>query len=230
MPAKNSIKQYLENGYYHIYNRGVNKSEIFLDKQDYSVFLSYLKEYLLPKDENGLRNILSNQDISWVEKDKAIKSLNLCNFFDEISLLAFCLMINHFHLLIQQKNANAIEHFVKSLCTRYSMYFKRKYQRVGPLFQGVYKAVLITSDEQLLCLTRYIHRQTLNLQGDNLQTQEVQPSSYGEYLGLRNTKWIKSNEILNIFYKQNPRSSYESFVHQSQDSETISKLLIEDFV
>ena len=54
MPARNSIKQYIENGYYHIYNRGVEKRLIFLDEQDYSVFLSYLKEYLLPKNESEL--------------------------------------------------------------------------------------------------------------------------------------------------------------------------------
>ena len=51
MPAKNAIKQYLENGFYHVYNRGVEKRPIFQDDQDYSVFLSYLKEYLLPKGD-----------------------------------------------------------------------------------------------------------------------------------------------------------------------------------
>lgn len=228
MPAKNSIKQYLENGYYHIYNRGVNKQDIFFDKQDYSVFLSYLKEYLLPKDENALRNLISSPETLWQEKDKAIKSLNLCNFSDEISLFAFCLIPNHFHLLSQQKSSNVIDRFIKSIGVRYSMYVKRKYQRVGPLFQGVYKAVLITSEEQLLYLTRYIHKQALNLQGDTLQAQEAHPCSYGEYLGLRKTPWIKSDQILKFYYKNNPHSSYESFVRQSQETEIISKLLLEE--
>lgn len=228
MPAKNSIKQYLENGYYHIYNRGVNKQDIFFDKQDYSVFLSYLKEYLLPKDEDALRDLISNPKTSWQEKDKAIKSLNLCNFSDEISLFAFCLMPNHFHLLSQQKSSNIIDRFIKSVGVRYSMYIKRKYQRVGPLFQGVYKAVLITSEEQLLYLTRYIHRQALNLQGGTLQEQEVHPCSFGEYLGFRKTQWIKSDQILNFYYKNNPHSSYESFIRQSQETEIISKLIFEE--
>lgn len=228
MPAKNSIKQYLENGYYHIYNRGVNKQDIFFDKQDYSVFLSYLKEYLLPKDKNALRSLISNPEKTWQEKDKAIKSLNLCNFSDEISLFAFCLIPNHFHLLSQQKSSNVIDRFIKSIGVRYSMYIKRKYDRIGPLFQGVYKAVLITSDEQLLYLTRYIHRQALNLQGDTLQAQEVHPCSFGEYLGLRKTPWIKSDKILNSYYKNNTHSSYESFVRQSQDTEIISKLILEE--
>ena len=88
MPAKNVRKEYLENGYYHLYNRGVEKRIIFLDNQDYSVFLSYLKEYLIPKNEKELWDIISDAKISWVEKEKAIKILRLNNFSKEITLLA----------------------------------------------------------------------------------------------------------------------------------------------
>lgn len=169
MPAKNSLKQYLENGYYHLYNRGVEKRLIFQDKQDYSVFLSYLKEYLLPKDEKTLLNRLSGIDTTWAEKDKILKALRLNNYSDEILLLGFCLMPNHFHLLIKQLMIDSIDRFISSIGTRYTMYFNRKYKRVGSLYQGVYKAVLVSTDEQLLQLSRYIHRQALNLQGETLQ-------------------------------------------------------------
>ena len=54
MPARNRIKTYLSNGYYHLYNRGVEKRTIFMDHQDFATFLSYLKEYLTPKNEGGL--------------------------------------------------------------------------------------------------------------------------------------------------------------------------------
>src|SRR3990170_2216093 len=100
MPAKNRIKEYSENSYYHIYNRGVEKRLIFLDQQDYGVFLSYLKEYLLPKNEKELFSRLSNPTLSPKEKDKILKLLRLNNFAGEITLLAYCLMPNHFHLLI----------------------------------------------------------------------------------------------------------------------------------
>jgi len=228
MPAKNSIKQYLENGYYHIYNRGVEKRDIFQDKQDYGVFLSYLKEYLSPKDEKSLMKKLSDKNISYREKDKIIKSLRMNNFFGEISLFAYCLMINHFHLLLKQSKIDSINYFLKSLCTRYAMYFNKKYKRTGHLFQGIYKAVLVNSDEQLLYLTCYIHKQALNFQGDTLLAQEIQPCSYGEYLGLRKTEWIKPEEILNQHYQRNPSFSYEQFIRQSQDTEIINSLLIED--
>ena len=140
MPARNSRKQYLENGYYHIYNRGVEKRKIFLDRQDYNVFLSYLKEYLLPKDEESLYKRLADRSISLMERDNIHKTLRMNNFAGEITLLAYCLMPNHFHFFIKQKSAGSIDKFMNSLGTRYTMYFNKKYDRVGSLYQGVYKA------------------------------------------------------------------------------------------
>src|SRR5437763_38074 len=153
MASKNSIKPYIENAYYHIYNRGVEKRTIFQDQQDYAVFLSYLKSYLTPKNESALREELLNPQIISAEKDRILKLLRLNNFFDEINLVAFCLMPNHFHMLIKQKSAISIDAFMNSFITRYVIYFNKKYKRVGPLFQDVYKAVLVETDAQLLYLT-----------------------------------------------------------------------------
>jgi len=97
MPAKNSTKLYIENSFYHLYNRGVEKRIIFLDQQDYFVFLSYLKQYLLPLDKNKLTEKLTDPDISYKDRDKILKSLRLNNFASEIKLIAYCLMPNHFH-------------------------------------------------------------------------------------------------------------------------------------
>jgi len=159
MPAKNRTKIYVENGYYHLYNRGVEKRNIFLDQQDYGVFLCYLKEYLTPRDEKQLKKILANTKTSYREKAKILKILALNNFSEEITLIAYCLMPNHFHFLLKQKNAGSIDQLMNSLGTRYTMYFNKKYNRVGVLYQGVYKAVLVSTDDQLLHLTRYIHSQ-----------------------------------------------------------------------
>ncbi len=219
MPAKNSTKQYLENGYYHIYNRGVEKRIIFLDAQDYSVFLSYLKEYLLPKDEEKLRERLSNPETSYKEKDKILKLLRMNNFSDEITLLAYCLMPNHFHFFVKQKSPNTIDKFMNSLCTRYSMYFNKKFKRVGSLYQDVYKAVLVNNEAQFLHLSRYIHKQAIKID---------KPSSYEEYLGLRKTEWVKPEEILSYFSKSNPSLSYENFVKQEDDYEVLKNLILED--
>ncbi|MEK7450797.1 MAG: transposase [Patescibacteria group bacterium] len=225
MPANNSIKTYLENGYYHIYNRGVEKRLIFLDQQDYGVFLSYLKEYLLPKNEKELREKLLDPNISPAERDRIVKQLKLKNFAGEITLFAYCLMSNHFHFFVKQKSANAIDMFMQSICTRYSMYFNKKYKRVGHLYQGVYKAVLITTEEQFLYLSKYIHRQTLNLQGETLEARIKQPSSYSQYLGLVKAEWVKPEEILNYFSQTNPTLSYETFVTENDDYGSLETLL-----
>lgn len=230
MPAKNRIKQYLENGYYHIYNRGVEKRKIFQDKQDYKVLLSYLKQYLEPKDENELRKIL--EKASYKERDKIIKKLLMNNFFDKIKLLAYCLMPNHFHLLIRQKTQRGIESFMKSLGTRYVMYFNQKHKRIGPLFQGRYKAVLIETEEQLLHVSRYIHcnsNEFTPYQGRSLLDYPY--SSLGGYLGKWKAEWLKSQELLSSFSKKNKRFSYKSFVLDEDDlrnsSELIDSLVLE---
>ncbi len=226
MPAKNSRKQYLENGYYHIYNRGVEKRIIFLDKQDYAVFLSYLKEYLLKRNEKELQKKLADSNTLWIEKDKILRCLRMNNFYDEIILLAYCLMPNHFHFFIKQKNAGSIDKFMNSLCTRYTMYFNRKYKRVGSLYQGVYKAILLTSEAHFLHLSRYIHRQALVPQGEALR--EKQPCSYPEYLGQRKTAWVHPEEILSYFGQTNPNLSYESFVKQSDDGQFSQEIALEE--
>src|SRR3990167_1488571 len=199
MPAKNSVKQYLENGYYHIYNRGVEKRLIFLDAQDYSVFLSYLKEYLSPKNEKELYDKLSNPSLSYKERDKILKLLRLNNFSNEITFLAYCLMPNHFHFFVKQKSQNSIDSFMNSMGTRYTMYFNKKYKRVGSLYQDVYKAVLVETEKQFIHLSRYIHKQALASQGDALRGWEGQPSSYKRYLGFEKTAWIHPEEILSFF-------------------------------
>lgn len=224
MPSRNSTKQYIENSYYHIYNRGVEKRKIFQDDQDYGVFLSYLKEYLLSKDTRLLTGMLANPKTPPKEKDRILKLLRLNNFNEDIILLAYCLMPNHFHFLLKQKKANSIDKFMNSLCTRYTMFFNRKNKRVGSLYQDVYKAVIVESDEQLLHLSRYIHKQALASQGDALQRQ---PGSYLEYLRQRKTLWVKPEEILSFFSKTNPALSYEAFVKQTGDFLHIRKLLIE---
>jgi len=232
MPAKNRLKEYVEDGYYHLYNRGVDKRIIFADQQDYAVFLSYLKTYLLPKDEKELREKLDDPSIDYKTRDNVLKILRLNNFNETLDLMAYCLMPNHFHFLVHQTLAETIDKFMNSLCTRYSMYFNRRNKRVGPLFQGVYKAVVVETEEQLLHLSRYIHAQALDLQG--LALQMKQPSSYPNYLGQISQEWVKADQILSFFKTAQRRgyrdfSSYQSFVeeHKGEELEIIHKLTLE---
>lgn len=225
MPSKNVTKIYLQNSYYHIYNRGVEKRLLFEDQQDYSVFLSYLKDYLLPKDKDILMQLLANPKTPRNEKQKVLKLLRLNNFHNRITLVAYCLMPNHFHLLIKQKDELAMDQFMNSLCTRYTMYFNRKYKRIGRLYQDVYKAVIIENESYLLHLSRYIHKQAI-VQGDPLNSLN-QPSSLQDYLRIKKTAWIKSDEILSYFSKSNPAKDYYSFILQDEVIELLSNLILE---
>lgn len=229
MPAKNAIKIYAEGGYYHIYNRGVNKIPIFADEQDYGVFLSYLKTYLLPKDDQKLMAILDDEKISQRERDETLKQLRLNNFNGKVDLLAYCLMPNHYHLLIRQSEGTDVIFFTKSLMTRYTSYFNKRHIRIGPLFQGRYKAVLVETEAQLLHLTRYIHRNPLETSEDRGQERTVlsngfkptkertvlcQPSSYSVYLGKVEQTWVKPDLILKNFSKFG-FDSYQTFVENT---------------
>ena len=224
MPARNAIKQYIENGYYHIYNRGVEKRRIFLDEQDYNVFLKYLKEYLNPKDEDSLRRQLTHPMTCTAEKDKILKLLRLNNFHEEITMLAYCLMTNHFHFFVKQKNKKSIDSFMQSISTSYTLYFNRKYKRVGSLFQSVYKAILITNEQQFLHLSRYIHKQALASLAP--EAEQNQPCSFQEYIGNRHTEWIHPENILTYFSKNIPSLSYEAFIRQSEDVQYVRGFMI----
>jgi len=227
MPAKNIVKEYRPESYYHIYNRGVEKRIIYQDEIDYKTFLSYLKVYLSPK-------VKLPEEIS----DAFRRQLNinrLRNFNSEIKLISYCLMPNHFHLLVKQESIDSIAKFMQSLATKYSLYFNRKYKRVGKLYQGPYKAVLVKSEPQLLHLSRYIHLNPIaNQKLDPKQANQklIQSySSYPDYLKLRNTPWVKPQEVLQYFNSAKLSSSYQNFVesHYSSPSDpTISKLLIEE--
>ncbi|MEK7129384.1 MAG: transposase [Patescibacteria group bacterium] len=214
MPARNVIKPYVAQGYYHVYNRGVNKADIFLDEQDYGVFLSYLKTYLLPKDVVGLQKKATDLTVSWKERANAQRQLRLNNFHDRIDLVVYCLMPNHFHLLLRQQGEREMESFVQSLMTRYTAYGNRRYKRFGPLFQGTYKAVIMESDEQLLYVSRYIHRNPLSFKRLNLLGS--QPTSYADYLGFAKQEWVKPLAVLAHFGTQG-FTSYQSFVESNDD-------------
>lgn len=214
MPARNIIKPYIENGYYHIYNRGVEKREIFLDEQDCKVFLYYIKMYLSPKEE-----LIEQNQLGF--KTQRFIALNLS---EELDLLSFTLMPNHIHLQVKQYTKDAIVKFMRRLSTSYVMYFNKKYDRVGALFQSSYKAALIELENYLIHLSRYIHLNPINLRSP---INFIEFSSYPYYLGKRHASWIKPEEILS-FFKSGQRSnlrdilSYQSFIEDyREDSKTI---------
>lgn len=200
MPSKNTVKIYYENSYFHVYNRGVEKRIIFIDEQDCQVFLHYLKLYLSSKNEIEKSVTFGNTKAKFV---------NL-NLEKEVELLVFSLMPNHFHLLLKQYSIDGITKLLKRITTSYVMYFNKRYKRVGPLFQGIFKACPVESDEYLLHLSRYIHLNSTKLQ-TNIDFASF--SSYQYYNKTKEASWIKPAEILAYFKKrESGKFTYTAFV------------------
>ena len=193
--------QYLTYHYYHVFNRGVEKRNIFEDEQDYNIFKYYLSIYLLPKE------------IIAQKFDKVPLRLLNKNLNDQLELLAYCLMPNHFHLLLKQLTTDAISRFMKQLTNAYTFYFNNKHDRVGGLMQGRFKAVLIDSDEQLLHVSRYIHLNPITAQLTN-ELGNYFWSSYPSYTNVTSDPLVKKGTILDQF---NSSKDYKRFVSDQED-------------
>lgn len=216
MPSKNRVKTYVENSYYHLYNRGVDKRIIFQDQSDCAVFLRLLKQYLSPKED--LPSFLNPS----VRLDRIMRT----NMHGEMEMLAFALMPNHFHLLVRQAQVNGITKFMTRLATSYAMYFNKKYGRIGHLFQERYKAVLVLDDDYLLHLSRYIHLNPNKIVNDKINFHEF--TSYPYYLGLKKASWMKPDFILEYFSNNKIGtydSSYKKFIEDYREGLSSEEIL-----
>lgn len=159
--------------YYHVYNRGVNKQPIFFDDEDYLQFLKRLKIIL------GLAPVPIKTHIKPLPKES-------------YSILAYCLMSNHFHILIRQNTEVGIDKLILKLCTSYSIYINKKYNRVGGLFQDRFKAKLIDNDLYAQQVSAYIN--------NNPENPRTYPySSYQEMLVTKNNTVCDQRLVLSWF-------------------------------
>lgn len=190
MPSRNIVKRYDVNTYYHVYNRGVEKRKVFLDAEDYTVFLNLFKRYL--NDRPATDN--KGREYDWLAKD--------------VELIAFCLMPNHFHLLLFQIEIDAVTKLLRSVCSAYTTYFNKKYKRVGTLFQGTFKASNIYDDVYLAYITRYIHRNPARY-----MTWEWSSLTY--WLNEKHAAWVKPQRL-----NDRTSSQYLEFVCDEGDFES----------
>ncbi len=184
MPTRNVVKVYVQNSYYHVYSRGWNLTKLFLDDEDYIYY------------EHILARHLSQKPV------KDSKGREYAPLYPSIELNAYCLMGNHFHMLVYQRDGHAITSLMKSVLVAYTMYFNKKYKRRGALFESTYKAVLIQTDEQLMHITRYIH---LN----HSEYSRWPYSSYRDYLSDDTREYIHTTAILDLF---SSKQQYKEFV------------------
>ena len=159
---------FVNNEYYHIYNRGVEKRNIFLKDFDYVRFLRQMEEFNTPgqiinlgrtlkKDLNEAKPPLNEAKPPSPPSKKGVGEKKLTE------IICYSLMPNHFHFILRQLVDGGISKFMQKLGTGYTMYFNTKYKRNGVLFQGVFKDRHIDNDNYLLHLSRYVHLNCLGI-------------------------------------------------------------------
>jgi len=197
MPSKNILKVDLGETYYHVYFRGGNRGRIFRDEADYEKMLKLFERYL------SLAEVKNSAGISFP------------NYYNRLELVAFCLMPNHVHLLIYQRQQHAMTEFMRGLLTSYSMYFNKRHKRSGPLFESRYKASMIADESYLEHITRYIH---LNPK----QWRDYAYSSLPYYLHQVTDEWIVPKRILDMFSNE---TEYLRFVEDYEQSKEMMDIL-----
>lgn len=183
-----------DGSYYHIYNRGIDKREIFLDKQDIQYFIDRIQDF------NNIEIFGNANNLKY--KGRRLTGISCKS--NVVEIVAYAINPNHFHLILKQvrsdgnKKDKGISSFAQRVFTGYSMYFNKKYKRTGSLFQGKFKAGHIYNEGHLKELVAYVN---LNFKVHKLDpNKHIIKTSYGEYLGInKGNKICWKDEVLEMF-------------------------------
>ncbi len=205
---------------YHIYNRGVEKRNIFLNDDDRLRFIHDVFEF---NDKNPAINF------GYYFRKKGSIEVGLPKIEREprkllVDILAFCLMPNHFHFVIKQRKENGVTEFMRKLGTGYTNYFNKKYSRVGPLLQGKYKIIRINQDSHFIHLPYYIHLNPLDIDFPEWRERELKDynkavkflenyrwSSFQDYIGIKNFPSVTQREFLLNFLGESTQYKKDIF-------------------
>ncbi len=211
--------------YYHIYNRGVEKRTIFSDERSRQRLLDTLSYYTPEKPQFRLSQFLN---LSLPIRMNVMKTMRQQPRLTTI--ISYVFMPNHFHLLLRQEADGGLTAFMRRMTDSYTKYFNTRYGRVGPLFQGSFKAVRIESNEQLLHLTRYIHLNPLT--GNVVKSIEelfVYPwSSLPEYMAAKPSLSNPTPVLATFRSKQSYRSFLNDQVEYQKQRNYLKHLLFEE--
>lgn len=203
--------------YYHIYNRGVDKRDIFNDSKDVDRFL---KSALLFNQSNPIGSIFEHPFGGETPKKDRL-----------VEIVAYCLNPNHFHFILKQLKDGGISEFMKRLGGGYTTYFNLLNKRSGSLFQGVFKSSHIDSNEYLLRVSAYVN---LNDSVHNLDKNSLTltKSSWDEYLNQSNKKICDTDIILDQFrdrkeYEKFAKEALEDILNNKQKEKELKYLLID---
>ncbi|MFH1956169.1 MAG: transposase [Patescibacteria group bacterium] len=210
--------QFVNNEFYHIFNRGVDKRNIFDDYEDLTRFLQSMEEFNVVEPigsifENSVRKSKFGHPVSKELGDKLV------------DYVCYCLNPNHYHFILKQINEKGIEKFMQRLGNGYTKYFNNRYVRSGSLFQGRYKAIHINSNEYLLHLSVYINLNNRIHKFSDLEFRSK--SSWDEYVNNHHgfcQKDIVTGQFNNVAeYKNFAKESLENI----QERKEMGKFLLE---
>ncbi len=200
--------QFVNGEVYHVYSRGVEKRRIFMNNKDYFRAVHDMFEF----------NDTAPAQISYHHLHSSIPETRLQKLERKprkllVEILCFCLMPNHYHFLLRQLRDGGITEFMRKFGTGFTNYFNIKYDRVGPLFQGKFKAVHVTEQRHLLYLPHYIHLNPLDLYTPEWREKRIKNvakpleflklyrwSSYPDYIGRTNFPSITQRGFIQEIY------------------------------
>ncbi|MBI5220945.1 MAG: transposase [Candidatus Liptonbacteria bacterium] len=238
-----SVKKpyFAEGQIYHIYNRGVEKREIFMQTGDYFRMVHDMFELNdLDAIVNTVRHLNPHKSMEarphYIHTERKPRKIL-------VKILAFALMPNHYHLLLEQVRPGGIIKFMQKLGTAYTMYFNKIYERVGPLLQGRFKAVHVNQDAHFVHLPFYIHANPIDLMyrgpTSNTSTTSMSPmeflknyrwSSFPDYVGIKNFPSVTSREFLLEFFggeKEYEQATEQWLAERNEHESEITDLIID---
>ncbi|MBI2405671.1 transposase [Candidatus Microgenomates bacterium] len=217
---------FANNEIYHIFNRGIERKPTFSDKRELDRALLALNFYRFTKLPLKLSKFLVLPENEQTRVFEGLKKENK----KLIEIICYCLMPNHFHFLIKQNVENGISTFASNFTNSYTRYFNTKHKRIGPLFEGLFKAVRIESNEQLIHISRYIHLNPVSsflIEAGDLESYRW--SSYPEFLGIGGGKISNPQPVLSLFpSKRNYKKFVLDQVDYARQLEAIKHLTLEE--
>lgn len=208
--------------YYHIYNRGNNKQNIFIEKRDWIRFLFSILYF-----QSSINFPQAGRSTSCFVKSSAfdIKRDIIMEILANrhVELINFALMPNHFHITVRENKENGISQYMHRILTAHTKYFNLKYGKTGHLFQGPFQIVHIKENEQLLHLSAYIHRNPREFKQWKNKEDAYPWSSYQDYI--KENRWgnlLMPGIVLDQF--SNPKE-YKNFIKTSPSKLSPEELL-----
>lgn len=229
MSTKFMRKVEFKNGeYFHVYNRGVDKRDVFSDERDYVRFIKSMREFNTTEAAGGLYEKYLREKHAIRTRTSNVQSGHLMST-PLVSISAYCLNPNHYHFILKQQVDNGIKKFMQKLGNGYTKYFNHRNKRSGSLFQGVYKSVHIDSNEYFLYLSAYVNKNNF-IHGYSNAEEEWEYSSLPDYAGKRNGTLCDKGEILGQF--NNDISQYKKFLDATaahlKEKKELEKYLLEN--